>query len=121
MQRRLVKSLEDLCCQYDNTVRNSSGEIIQFIYGGDGLDPTYMEGKDRPVDFRRSIDHVRAKSPCPDEDPLDENSLLQALDVIMTSVEAIKNCGEDFRVELRYEYFLPGISNLPIMGANLAD
>ena len=27
MQRRLVKSLEDLCMQYDMTVRNSSGEV----------------------------------------------------------------------------------------------
>ena len=27
MQRRLVKSLEDLCMQYDRTVRNSSGKI----------------------------------------------------------------------------------------------
>ena len=39
MQRRLVKSLEDLCMQYDMTVRNSSGEVIQFEYGGDNLDP----------------------------------------------------------------------------------
>lgn len=45
MQRRLVKSLEDLCVHYDMTVRNSVGDIIQLLYGGDGLDPTYMEGK----------------------------------------------------------------------------
>ena len=44
MQRRLVKSLEDLCLQYDMTVRNSTGDIIQFSYGGDDFDPTYMEG-----------------------------------------------------------------------------
>ena len=63
MQRRLVKSLEDLCCQYDSTVRNSTGEIIQFVYGGDGLDPTYMEAKDRPVDFQRSLEHMIAADP----------------------------------------------------------
>ncbi|XP_024000615.1 DNA-directed RNA polymerase III subunit RPC1 [Salvelinus sp. IW2-2015] len=34
MQRRLVKSLEDLCSQYDLTVRSSTGDIIQFVYGG---------------------------------------------------------------------------------------
>lgn len=44
MQRRLVKSLEDLCLHYDMTVRNSVGDIVQILYGGDGLDPTYMEG-----------------------------------------------------------------------------
>ncbi|QQP55000.1 DNA-directed RNA polymerase subunit, partial [Caligus rogercresseyi] len=31
MQRRLVKSLEDLVQHYDNTVRNSSNEVIQFV------------------------------------------------------------------------------------------
>lgn len=40
-----MQSLEDLCLHYDLTVRNSSGDIVQFLYGGDGLDPTYMEGK----------------------------------------------------------------------------
>ena len=56
MQRRLVKSLEDLVQQYDNTVRNSSNEVIQFVYGGDGLDPMMMEGKDKPVDFQVLLD-----------------------------------------------------------------
>merc|ERR1719433_2616614 len=71
MQRRLVKSLEDLVQQYDNTVRNSSNEVIQFVYGGDGLDPMMMEGKDKPVDFQRVLDHVKASSPNRQEDPMD--------------------------------------------------
>lgn len=29
MQRRLVKSLEDLVLHYDRTVRNSSNEVVQ--------------------------------------------------------------------------------------------
>jgi DNA-directed RNA polymerase III subunit RPC1 len=40
---------------YDNTVRNSSNEVVQFEYGGDGLDPMMMEGKDKPVDFLRVL------------------------------------------------------------------
>ena len=43
MQRRLVKCLEDLCVQYDTTVRNSVNEVVQFVFGGDGLDPCSME------------------------------------------------------------------------------
>jgi DNA-directed RNA polymerase III subunit RPC1 len=39
MQRRLMKALEDLAVQYDSTVRDSSKCIVQFVYGGDGLDP----------------------------------------------------------------------------------
>ncbi|KAG7257106.1 hypothetical protein CRUP_002887 [Coryphaenoides rupestris] len=59
MQRRLVKSLEDLCSQYDLTVRSSMGDIIQFSYGGDGLDPAAMEGKDEPLEFKRVLDNIR--------------------------------------------------------------
>ena len=44
MQRRLVKCMEDLCAQYDGTVRTSTNEIVQFVYGEDGLDPACMEG-----------------------------------------------------------------------------
>lgn len=43
VQRRLVKALEDVSVKYDNTVRNSRGVIIQYLYGEDGIDATYME------------------------------------------------------------------------------
>jgi len=39
MQRRLVNALEHLRVEYDSTVRNSVGDIIQFRYGEDGVDP----------------------------------------------------------------------------------
>lgn len=58
MSRRLMKSLEDLSCQYDNTVRTSSNGIVQFTYGGDGLDPFDMEGNAQPVNFNRSWTHA---------------------------------------------------------------
>lgn len=59
MQRRLVKSLEDLCVTYDATVRNSNNDIVQFVYGGDGLDPANMEGNSKPLEMTRIFDHVR--------------------------------------------------------------
>ncbi len=40
MQRRLINALEDLRVDYDGTVRNTVGTIIQFEYGEDGVDPT---------------------------------------------------------------------------------
>lgn len=43
IQRRLVKALEDLSAGYDGTVRNSLGDIIQFLYGEDGLDAMCIE------------------------------------------------------------------------------
>ena len=43
IQRRLVKALEDVMCKYDGTVRNSLGDIVQFVYGEDGLDGAHIE------------------------------------------------------------------------------
>ncbi|KAG4301444.1 hypothetical protein PCK1_002370 [Pneumocystis canis] len=57
MSRRLMKSLEDLSLQYDGTVRNSSSGVVQFIYGDDGLDPTYLEGDSCPVEFAGTWNH----------------------------------------------------------------
>jgi DNA-directed RNA polymerase II subunit RPB1 len=45
IQRKLVKALEDLQVKYDGTVRNSIGEIIQFLYGEDGMDGTSLEAQ----------------------------------------------------------------------------
>ncbi|KAL2154984.1 hypothetical protein VTH82DRAFT_3660 [Thermothelomyces myriococcoides] len=50
IQRRLVKALEDAEARYDGTVRNSLGDIIQFVYGEDGLDALYIE--------RQRVDHM---------------------------------------------------------------
>ncbi|RYH32418.1 hypothetical protein EON65_00540 [archaeon] len=41
LQRCLVKHLEELTVAYDNTVRDSAGNVIQFLYGEDGLDPVH--------------------------------------------------------------------------------
>jgi DNA-directed RNA polymerase I subunit RPA1 len=38
LQRCLVKGMEGVRVQYDNTVRDSDGSLIQFLYGEDGLD-----------------------------------------------------------------------------------
>lgn len=39
LQRCLVKHLEQLVVHYDNTVRDTDGKVIQFLYGEDGIDP----------------------------------------------------------------------------------
>ncbi|KAI4168021.1 MAG: hypothetical protein LQ343_006728 [Gyalolechia ehrenbergii] len=57
MSRRLMKSLEDLSTQYDDTVRNGSSHIVQFQYGDDKLDPVDMEARAKPVHFDRTYTH----------------------------------------------------------------
>ncbi|KAJ5725353.1 DNA-directed RNA polymerase II subunit RPB1 [Penicillium malachiteum] len=54
IQRKLVKALEEVMVKYDGTVRNSLGDIIQFIYGEDGLDGAHIENQ--RVDIIRCSD-----------------------------------------------------------------
>jgi len=42
MQRRLMKVLEGVCVAYDGTVRRGS-QIIQTVFGDDGLDPAMLQ------------------------------------------------------------------------------
>ncbi len=39
MQRRLINALLDLKVEYDNTVRDTRGVIVEFAHGEDGADP----------------------------------------------------------------------------------
>jgi DNA-directed RNA polymerase II subunit RPB1 len=43
IQRRLMKTMEDQHMEYDSTVRNVTGSIVQFRYGDDGIDTTCIE------------------------------------------------------------------------------
>ncbi|KAG2477219.1 MAG: DNA-directed RNA polymerase subunit A', partial [Nitrosopumilales archaeon] len=38
MQRRLINALEHIRLEYDGTVRDTHGHIVQFLYGEDGID-----------------------------------------------------------------------------------
>lgn len=46
IQRKLVKTMEDLHVEYDGTVRNANGAIVQFQYGGDGIDSICVEAQE---------------------------------------------------------------------------
>jgi DNA-directed RNA polymerase II subunit RPB1 len=45
IQRKLVKAMEDCKVSYDMTVRNANGNIIQFLYGEDGIDAIKIESQ----------------------------------------------------------------------------
>ena len=45
IQRKLMKAMEDLKVDYDFSVRTSSNIIVQFIYGNDGMDATFVESQ----------------------------------------------------------------------------
>ena len=98
LQRRLVKCLEDLVVQYDGTVRNAIDEVVEFIYGGDGLDPIYMEIKDKPVDMDRQLMHVQAMHPHREETKIDSSSICRLAEEILSKPEYEKS-RSDFKKE----------------------
>jgi DNA-directed RNA polymerase subunit A' len=58
MQRRLINALEHLRIEYDGTVRNSIGDIIQFRYGEDGVDPAKSD-HGKAVNVGRIAEQIR--------------------------------------------------------------
>ncbi|KAJ1897533.1 DNA-directed RNA polymerase III subunit C1 (rpo31), partial [Kickxella alabastrina] len=68
MQRRLVKAFEDLRVQYDSSVRNSVGNMLQFEYGGDSLDPYCLEGDGIPVNYMHNWKYTCNTVELPEDD-----------------------------------------------------
>jgi DNA-directed RNA polymerase subunit A' len=58
MQRRLINALEHIRLEYDSTVRDSAGDIIQFRYGEDGVDPAKSD-HGKAVNVKRLIDQIK--------------------------------------------------------------
>lgn len=73
LQRCLIKHLEGLTVNYDSTVRDSDGSLIQFYYGEDGLDipgsrflrkeqmPFLVDNKDAIVD-EETLENLKTTS-----------------------------------------------------------
>ncbi|MDH5794592.1 MAG: DNA-directed RNA polymerase subunit A' [Candidatus Bathyarchaeota archaeon] len=57
MQRRLINAMEHLRVEYDDTVRNSMGDIIQFKYGEDGVDPAKSD-HGKAVNVNRLVQQI---------------------------------------------------------------
>ncbi|EFA78358.1 RNA polymerase III [Heterostelium album PN500] len=104
MQRRLMKALEDLSTQYDYTVRDSIGGIVQFIYGDDGLDPAGMEAKERPVDFARAMMSVKSTKQCRNEESLRPYKIKLLLESQLKSSK-FAQCTDLFKDEIRSFFY----------------
>eukprot|EP00258_Populus_trichocarpa_P051159 XP_024467178.1 DNA-directed RNA polymerase III subunit 1 isoform X3 [Populus trichocarpa] len=103
MARRLSKGLEDLCVQYDNTVQDAGGGIVQFLYGDDGLDPAIMEGKAGvPLNFDRLFMKVKATCGAEEDEylsPSDISNIVQSL-LLKHNGTLDGICSESFRKSL---------------------
>ena len=49
IQRRLVKSMEGVSLFYDQSVRNCNGELVQLLYGEDGMAGEFLEHQKIPM------------------------------------------------------------------------
>ncbi|WP_277553834.1 DNA-directed RNA polymerase subunit A' [Halobaculum limi] len=59
LQRRLINALSELEAQYDGTVRDTSGTIVQFEFGEDGTSPVKVSSSDEnAIDIDGITDRV---------------------------------------------------------------
>ncbi|XVE59161.1 hypothetical protein DITRI_Ditri05aG0023300 [Diplodiscus trichospermus] len=101
MSRRLIKSLEDLSIHYDNTVRNASGCIVQFIYGDDGMYPASMEGKSGfPLNFDRLLMKVKATCPPVEQKYLPVEAIEQMIEEQLAKHDPSRICSGAFKKSL---------------------
>ncbi|MHA1377822.1 MAG: DNA-directed RNA polymerase subunit A' [Candidatus Helarchaeota archaeon] len=61
MQRRLINALQDIKVEYDGTVRNAMGELIQFQYGDDDIDPAKSD-HGKAVNVKAVIENVTSQA-----------------------------------------------------------
>ncbi|KAB5566990.1 hypothetical protein GE09DRAFT_1274127 [Coniochaeta sp. 2T2.1] len=102
IQRRLVKALEDVSARYDGTVRNSLGDIIQFVYGEDGLDGIHIEGQ--------PTDHIQVSDKKFEEryrlDVMDEGQSQGALQALEYGKDIASDPAQQELLDLEYEQLL---------------
>ncbi|XP_027345912.1 DNA-directed RNA polymerase III subunit 1 [Abrus precatorius] len=95
LSRQIMKSLEDLFVNYDCSVRNAAGGIVQFCYGDDGMDPAGMEGKNgKPLNFERLF--LRSKAICPSDR---DDEILTSSDACKVVHEKLSEIGMSRSVE----------------------
>lgn len=117
MQRRLINALQDIRVEYDGTVRNAVGSIIQFKYGEDRVDPAKSDhGKAVNIDviLEKVISEIDFVGPAIDpskaiyQNQIDE---LSKTDLLPQSViEKIKNRLTDLEIDqLQFEAYIKEI------------
>jgi DNA-directed RNA polymerase subunit A' len=59
LQRRLINALSELEAQYDGSVRDTSGTVVQFEFGEDGTSPVKVSSKEEhSIDVENIADRV---------------------------------------------------------------
>ncbi|KND98858.2 dna-directed rna polymerase ii largest subunit [Candidozyma auris] len=93
IQRRLVKALEDIMVHYDGTTRNSLGDVIQFVYGEDGLDGTSVE--------KQTVDTIPGS-----DASFEKRYRIDLLDPEMSISESLLESGKDIKGDVKLQKVL---------------
>lgn len=115
MQRRLMKALEDLTVQYDGTVRSTGGNVVQFRYGDDGVEPTLTESDTSPFDLKQQWQHCVLTHMSLGYRCLQPYEIMPIVDTYLTSPD-LQQFTDKFRQDVRDHFFClnektPGIIN----------
>jgi DNA-directed RNA polymerase beta' subunit len=112
--RKFIKAAEDLMVHYDLTVRNASGNIIQFAYGDDNFDPIKLEKVTRIeiIEYNDVKMEEVYKFDSYDDISYFENFMTKSSLEEMLLTDDYKNIMKDdfemvmkYRNDLRYKYF----------------
>jgi DNA-directed RNA polymerase II subunit RPB1 len=119
IQRRLIKSLEDLKMCYDGTVRNNKNKIIQFSYGDDNVDPTKVENQKMPLP-EMTIEEIYSHFQIPNDETSDD---VYTVNYTKTALKRMKSQKQELITETQgiIDYMLDARENLVKHVFNYSD
>lgn len=85
-ERRMVKFSEDLKVATDMSVRDANGNLVQFVYGGHGMDPGKCWKDGQPVNFKRLSEIIDRDC---DVYCTDVNAMMLAAEEVCASIQHI--------------------------------
>ena len=119
IQRRLIKSLEDLKMCYDGTVRNNKNKIIQFSYGDDNIDPTKVENQKMPLP-EMTIEDIYSHFQIPNDEASND---VTTVNYTKAALKRMKNQKQELITETQgiIDYMLEARENLVKHVFNYSD
>lgn len=115
LQRCLIKHLEGLTVQYDQTVRDSCGSVIQFLYGEDGLDIVKSQMLKEKA-FKLLVENYKIIKPSDEEQMIlnkaKENYESEVISRAVEIQEWLDKNGDDRVRKIRGSGFLDFLANM---------
>ncbi|PMD35476.1 beta and beta-prime subunits of DNA dependent RNA-polymerase [Hyaloscypha variabilis F] len=89
LQRCLIKGMEGLKVEYDTSVRDSDGSMVQFLYGEDGLDVTKQK---HLTDFKFLLENLISECEQLNYDDTNYATIFEDKDAILKQMKKALKC-----------------------------